>query len=108
MPGKKSRQGSRKMSWRVRERKRLILARPMFWKKLPMTICAPMTGNIATQMRNPCAAMSMRTSSLVNTADTAWGNNSQMRKPLVVMHTPQVMARRSVCFTRSGLRAPKL
>lgn len=39
--GKKIRPGSRYKSCRVSERNILILAFPILWKKLPITICAP-------------------------------------------------------------------
>lgn len=61
--------GSRYSNWRVSDRKILIFAFPMLWKKLPMTICAPTSGNMATAMRTPLEAISISSSSLVKMAD---------------------------------------
>lgn len=77
----KTARGNRYSNWRVSDKKMLIFAFPMLWKKLPMTICAPTNGNMATAMRTPLEAISINSSSLVKMADMAWGNNSQIRKP---------------------------
>ena len=65
-------QQNRYSNWRVSDKKILIFAFPMLWKKLPMTICAPTSGNMATAMRTPLEAISINSSSLVKMADMAW------------------------------------
>ena len=57
--GSRSNPGSRYTNWRESDRKILILAIPILWKKFDITICAPTNGNINVQMRSPDDAMSI-------------------------------------------------
>ena len=94
------------INWRESDRKILILAIPILWKKFDITICAPTNGNINVQMRSPDDAMSINSSLSVKMAETVCGKSSQIMKPLLVINTPTMIPRRSVCFTRSIFCAP--
>ena len=50
--GRTARKGSRKISWRDSDRKIALLASPMLWKKLVITIWRPMMKKRSTVMRN--------------------------------------------------------
>ena len=71
--GSKSNPGSRYTNWRESDRKILILAIPILWKKFDITICAPTNGNISVQMRSPDDAMSISSSLSVKIAETVCG-----------------------------------
>ena len=51
--------GRRKIICRDNERKMLILALPIDWKKLVMTACEPINGNTSMLMRMPRTAFSI-------------------------------------------------
>lgn len=104
--GNKSIPGSKYTNWRESDRKILIFAIPMLWKKLDITICAPTNGNISVHMRRPDDAISISSSLSVKIAETVYGKSSQIMKPLLVINAPMIIPKRSVCFTRSTFCAP--
>ena len=91
--GKIRSKGKRKMSWRVSERKMLLPAMPMLWKKAVETICTPTIGKNITKMRRPCAAPAMSSgASLAKSVTQGSAKNVPTKKPMLMMQTPAMSA----------------
>ena len=91
MPGSMSSAGMRKMSWRESDRNIEILALPIDWKKLDITICAPMKQNARHDIRSPFEANSIRVVSVVKRRTTCVGRSCAMTKPNEVTIVPAMM-----------------
>ena len=105
-PGRMSKEGMRKMSWRESERKIDTLALPIDWKKLDITICPPIRGNAMQDMRNPLDAKSMSVASVVKRRTTGGGMSGAITKPKDVTNVPATRPYTSVRCTRAVCLAP--
>ena len=68
--GRMMRQGRRNNNCRVSDKKIALLAKPILWKKFPVTIWKPTIGKNKTTMRKPSEARAISPSSVVK-MDTA-------------------------------------
>ena len=91
MPGRMSSEGMRNMSWRESDRNIDILALPIDWKKLEMTICPPMRQKAVQVMRRPLDARSIKVASVVKSRTMGTGMSCDRTKPNEVTTVPAMM-----------------
>ena len=104
--GKMMRQGRRNNNCLVSERKMALLASPILWKKLDVTIWKPTIGKTITTIRKPSAARAISPESLVNIETVSSGISSPTRKVSVVTNVAPQMESFKTWFTRSNCWAP--
>ncbi len=105
--GRIMRHGTRKSICLESDRKMLFFGIPMLWKKLVITICMPIIGNVTITMRMASDDSWISSSSAVNIRATSSGKNSPSMKPLVVTTVPPIIVSHSTRITRSYRPAPK-
>ena len=71
-------------TWRETDKNIALLAMPILWKKLEVTIWKPTIGKNITTIRSPLAEMRTSSSCVVKIETASRGINIPIRKPVVV------------------------
>ena len=98
--------GKRNISCLVIERNTAFFAMPNDWKKFEETICKPTKGNADMNILNPTTDLSISSSLFEKANAKNSGNNSAVKKPIVVIINPDNKALFNVLMTLPYLLAP--
>ena len=104
--GRIIKQGTKKINWRVNERKIALRDKPMDRKKFEATIWKPTIGKTANTMCNPKTDSRISSSSLVKKPTIVSGKRWQIKNPVVDSPTAHQVVSRVTSSTRGNNRAP--
>lgn len=104
--GKINKIGKRNINCLVIDRNTAFFAIPSDWKKFEETICKPTKGNADMNILNPFTDLSTSSSLLEKASAKNSGNNSAVKKPMVVIMKPDNKALFNVLMTLPYLFAP--
>ena len=98
--------GTRNRSWRVSDRKMLVLTMPRLWKKLPETIPNPTDHTIIFISRSALSALAIISGSEVNNLTEGVVRSSETRKQMTLMRHIHFAVSQKTSLTRVYSLAP--